>query len=555
MKAGKQNGRGKYEMRCPVHQGKTETSLFFDPKSKAIKCLKNCLHSDILEAFGLPTEPIKKVKEEKPNQSALLVDLIKDAELFTSQNDEPFASFIVNGHVENWAIESKTFKDWLSRKFYQTYNKVAMENSLKEAFSTLSGRAKFDGQMKQVFTRRAEFEGNIYLDLVNDDWQVAKVTPNGWEIISNCPVKFRRTRAMKSLPLPVKGGSLDELDKFLNIYEDDLKLVKAWLITTLKADIPYPVLVFSSQQNCGKSTSAGVLCEMIDPNLANLVAKPRSIEDLFISVTNRLIVAFDNLSYISDEFSDALCQIATGGAYTKRKNYSDIDETILVAKNPLILTGIGDIATKGDLLSRSIIIHLPTISERMSETDFWKEFRTAQPRILGALLDAVSEGLKNFHFVEVESCEARMLDFVKFGAAVENQLGLKKGEFVILCNQNHENANKIAIENNPIAILITQLMQKQNSWLGSATELLTDLYMLADEMTRRNPSFPKSSQKLSNYLDRLAPSFLLEGIEIDKGDHLRVSGTGKRQIKISKIGFNSSQSSQNELDGLDSYPL
>lgn len=541
MQQGKRNATNKYEMRCPVHQGESETSLFFDPQTKAIKCMAECQHEEILKAFGLPTEP---KKESKVSQSALLVNLTSGAEFFVSQNDEPFASFEVNGHIETWAVESKNFKDWLGRKYYQKYAQVASEKAVNEALSTLCGRSKFDGERKHVFVRRAEHEGAIYLDLVNDDWQVVKITTEGWEITSNYPIKFRRTRGMKSLPIPIKGGSLNELDRFLNIYNDDLKLVKAWLITTLKNDIPYPILVFSSQQNCGKSTSASVLCEMVDPHQAKLVSKPRSEEDLFISVSNRMLIAFDNLSYITDEFSDSLCRIATGGAFTKRKSYTDTDETILIAKNPLILTGIGDIATKGDLLSRSIIIHLQTIAERVSETNFWEEFKETQPRILGALLDAASVGLRKIYFVEIENCEARMLDFVKFGTAIEEVIGLKKGEFVRLCNTNYENANNIAIENNPVALLINQLMQSRVEWLGNSTELLTELFVLADEMTRKNPSFPRSPQKLSNILDRLAPSFELEGMIIDKGPHLREAGTGKRRIKITKLDCDLSQSSQ-----------
>jgi hypothetical protein len=542
---GKRNNQGKFEMRCPVHNGISETSLFFDPVTKAIYCSSgNCSHAQILEAFGLPAEPqAKEGKDEKVSQSALLMNLMGNTELFTSQNDEPFASIEVNEHFENWAIDSKTFRDWVGRRFYNTHKKIASENAVKEALSTLAGKARFDGQQKQVYIRRAELDGAIYLDLVDDDWQVIKITSDGWKIISDCPVKFRRTRGMKPLPLPVRGGSLNELNKFLNIYGDDLVLVKAWLMTTLKAEIPYPILVFASQQNCGKSTSANVLCNMVDPNLAELVSKPRSEEDLFVSVTNRLVVAIDNLSYISDNFSDSLCRIATGGAFTKRKNYSDSDETILIAKNPLIITGIGDIATRGDLLSRSIIIHLPTLTERVSETDFWKDFKDAQPKILGALLDLISEGLKNFPDVEVENCEARMLDFVKFGTAVEKSLGLEKGGFVLLCNRNYENANKIALENNPVAIIIFQFMENQNEWLGTSSELLAQIFPYTDEVTKRNPLFPQNPQRLSNILDRLAPGFLLDGIKIDKGDHLREGGTGNRRIKITKAVNSSSQSS------------
>jgi P4 family phage/plasmid primase-like protien len=53
----KRNSRGNYEMRCLVHSGKTETSLFYSPETGAVKCLDGCSHEDVLRAFGLPERP------------------------------------------------------------------------------------------------------------------------------------------------------------------------------------------------------------------------------------------------------------------------------------------------------------------------------------------------------------------------------------------------------------------------------------------------------------------------------------------------------------------
>jgi hypothetical protein len=54
---GKSTGRGKYEMKCPAHGGKGNTSLFYDPSSEVVACIKKpkaCSYFDILAAFGLP---------------------------------------------------------------------------------------------------------------------------------------------------------------------------------------------------------------------------------------------------------------------------------------------------------------------------------------------------------------------------------------------------------------------------------------------------------------------------------------------------------------------
>jgi DNA-directed RNA polymerase subunit N (RpoN/RPB10) len=545
MQQGQKNNQGKYEMRCPVHNGESETVLFFDPKTKKSKCMAECPHNEILKAFGLPEKPSSEDKEQRQSQATLLVNLADDIELFVCQNNEPYATFVVNDHKENWALDSISFKDWLCRRFYLTYGQVVNEYAVKEALSNLAGKAKYEGGKHDIYVRRAEYNGEIYLDLCNENWEVVRITRQGWSITSECPVKFRRTAAMKSLPIPVKNGSLDELNKFLNIHGNDLILTKAWLLTTLQTGIPYPILVFSSQQKSGKSTSAKVLSDLIDPNEATLIGKPKSEEDLFISVSNRLMVTFDNISYIDENFSDSLCRISTGGAYVKRKLHSDCNEIILKAKNPIILNGIGDLTTRSDLLDRSIVINLPTLTEKADERRFWTDFEEAKPRILGALLDAVCEILRNFENVSLTNCDIRMMDFAKVGVAAENSLNLYDGEFVEICNQNYKDSNKIAFENNPVANVIMELVNKSGDLLGSATELYAKTHDEADELTKRNSAFPKNAQSFSNCLTRLAPNLEIEGIKIEK---FRQSGTGKRLISIKNLNGSSQVSHLSQND-------
>lgn len=50
----RRNSQGKYEMRCPAHNGKGETSLFYNPETDAFKCRKGCSTADLRRAFGLP---------------------------------------------------------------------------------------------------------------------------------------------------------------------------------------------------------------------------------------------------------------------------------------------------------------------------------------------------------------------------------------------------------------------------------------------------------------------------------------------------------------------
>lgn len=543
---------GNYQMRCPVHNGQTDDSLFFNPMNKVICCTNGCEHSDILRAFGLPTKPDLSLKsnESKVSQSGRILEITKQVEFFVNQEEEPFACIKINGCQENCPVDSKTFKEWVRKTYYETFKEVPNENALTDALGTLAGKAKYEGEKKQVFIRRAELDDAIFLDLANDKRQVVKITENGWEIISDCPIKFRRVGTQKPLPLPEKGGSLQEVDQFLNVRKEDLALVKAWLVTALRTNIPYPILIFSGQMNCGKSTSAKVICELIDPNLGELLSNVKNDENLFIAANNRVIVPLDNISFVSESLSDMLCGISTGSSFTKRKNYSDTNEIILKAKNPILITGIGDIATREDFLSRCVILDLPVLQRRIDDSTFWADFYKALPRIFGALLDTVSESLKEVKFVKAEDTDLRMLDFARLGTSIEKCLALSEGKFIQIYRENYKNVKRLILDSNITVTLLMKFMNDKPEWLGTATELYDHLNKLTNYLNQKR--FPKSPIGLSNTLERLGKNLLTEGIDIDRR---REGGTGRKLILIKNLGFSSSQSSQSSQLDTEQQPL
>ena len=65
-----------------------------------------------------------------------------------------------------------------------------------------------------------------------------------------------------------------------------------------------------------------------------------------------------------------------------------------------------------DLADRTLLLLLEVISEnqRRSETELWAAFEVEQPRILGALLDAVAHGEKMLPHTKLTGLP-RMADF------------------------------------------------------------------------------------------------------------------------------------------------
>src|SRR5205085_4550335 len=89
------------------------------------------------------------------------------------------------------------------------------------------------------------------------------------------------------------------------------------------------------------------------------------------------------------------------------------------------------LATRGDLLDRSLIIDLPNIpaAKRRSEESFWKEFEIKRPRLLGGLCDGLSAALRNLPTVRLELLP-RMADFALWATASETALGFAPGAFI-----------------------------------------------------------------------------------------------------------------------------
>ncbi|MCA1558439.1 MAG: hypothetical protein LC731_07870, partial [Acidobacteria bacterium] len=413
---------------------------------------------------------------------------------------------------------------------------------MQDALGVLNGKARFDGPECEVYTRIAEHEGAIYLDLCDETWRTVRITSDGWEITHDAPVKFRHNKGMLPLPEPEHDGQIDLLRSLLNVTDDDLPLVLAWLVSVYRPNRPFPVLALHGEQGSAKSTTARILCNLIDPNKASLRSEPRDERDLMIAATNRWLVALDNLSRVQTWLSDALCRLATGGGFATRELYADSDEILFDAMRPVLLNGIEELATRSDLLDRAIILNLPSIPEekRRSEADVWREFEAARPSILGALLNAVSHAMRNLEYVRLDRLP-RMADFALWATAAEEGLGISPGAFMNAYTGNREAANDLALEASPVAAAIIAFVEREKSWTGTATNLLKELNAFAGDEAQKQQGWPKRGNVLSGLLKRLAPNLRAAGIE-----YARLSRTGQkgsRQLRLEQAGNSSSASS------------
>jgi hypothetical protein len=471
------------------------------------------------------------IRKRKFKQADRLIGIATsgEIELYHAPDGTCYADIPSNGHRQTWPLKSTGYRRWLRRAYYEATGGAPNGESMTTAIGVIEAKAQFDGQERSVHLRAAEHGGRIYLDMCDATWRVIEICADGWRIVSNPPVRFRRTAGMRALPEPTSGGEIDELRHYLQLKFAAYVLVISWLLAAMRGRGPYPILALAGEQGVGKSTAAELLRRLIDPHAAALRALPHNNRDLYIAANNGHVIALDNLSGIPTEISDSLCRLATGGGFATRALHTDSDEILFTGQRPIILTSIEDVATRSDLADRALLVTLEPIADhkRRSERELWAGFEEAAPRILGAVLDALAHGLCRLPETRLTKLP-RMADYALWAAACETALW-PAGTHVDAYANNRRQAVDTVLDADPVAMALRQHLDGSAKWEGTATALLDVLGELVAEHIRRSRDWPASARALSSRLTRLAPSLRRVGITIDRE---REAHTGRRYIHI-----------------------
>jgi hypothetical protein len=498
---------------------------------------------DILKAAGVDPEEAEEVKSAKGVLDLLkgrrkvadrVVELVSEAgvQLFHDENRHAYAIVDVDEHVETHRVRSREFELYVGSLFHRKEETVLATQARKDALALLEARAIFENEMCEVHLRVAGDQGTIYIDLGDADWRAIRITGQGWDVLARHPVRFRRTSGMAPLPIPERGGSLNQLLHLLNLKtEADRRLVLAWLLDAARQGTPFAVLELTGEEGTAKSTAARALRAMVDPSTAPLRRCPTKSDDLFVSANASWVVALDNVSGVQQWLSDDICRLATGGGQSKRQLYTDDTDHLIDVRRPVILNGIEEIATKGDLLRRTLRVALPVIEDpdRLTEDEFWHAFDAAHPRLLGALCDALSCALRRVGQIELDR-RPPMADLAQWVTAAEPALGWPDGAFMDAYQGRRNEAYEVAIESELAGPYIRRICE--NGFEGVTNRLLAELDEQVDGNTRRRTEWPKSPRKLTGIIQRLAPSLRRLGYVVERGKHTQ-QGTpwilGKKQ--------------------------
>ncbi len=473
---------------------------------------------------------IKRTRFPKgtPSASDELVQLVKDkVYLFHDENREAFVSYQIDGHREIWPVNSRSFELWLTREYYRDTQQSPTVEALKQTKSLMEAIALFDGPEHRLHLRVAKHDGEIWYDLANEDWQAVKITPEGWEVVDEPPILFRRYGNTTAQVLPQRGGSMKPLQDFLNLKDgDDWVLVDALVASALIPEIPHAVPIFYGDKGSAKSTAQRVLRRLIDPAAQELMLLPESKMELALVFKTNYAPCFDNLDGLKPWQSNMLCTAVTGGGMSKRRLYTDESEVFLSFRRVPMLNGINLVATRDDLLDRTLLFELVRISEddRMEEQVFWQEFEQERPFILGALFDAIAGAMRLYPQINLRQLP-RMADFARWGCAISQALGYREDQFLMSYQRNLLGGVEAAVEADLVAAAILEFAKDRPAWEGTPTKLLEELNKLPS--TNQNAKgWPKVPHSLTRRVNKIKSALADMGITVD------TSRGKKREVRI-----------------------
>jgi hypothetical protein len=496
------------------------------------------LHKEVTRAWNKAEGPEKTTKKRPPSQADRLAGLGKDEieEFFIGADDrEPYATIRVAGHLEHWRVRSVGFRYWLIQRFYEETGSAPNKDSIAASLNVFEAQARAGKLVHPVFVRVGKSaDGALYLDLCNDNWQAVETTATGWRVVDNPPVRFRRDANTLTLPAPERGGNIDLLRHHFPATDDGFVLMASSMLMQFRPDGPFPVQVGTGEAGTGKTTRIKKQRMLIDPHKSAVRAAPHNVRDVVIAAGKQHLLVYDNLSFLPDQMSDLFCMIATGGGYATRTLFENDEETVFNAVKPIALCGINNVAVRGDLADRVVFIEFAFIPEedRKDEKEVWAEFEADRAKLLGVLLDGVAHGLRNLPTTKLNR-KPRMADFALWATACETAFW-PAGTFMAAYERNRAEANEHVIESNPVADVLIQFMADKTEWKGTATKLLQDLTIKADDFSStsvvRLKQWPRTGDVLTKNLKKVAPQLRGIGIEwVDK------KSSGNRRLEVRNV--------------------
>jgi hypothetical protein len=452
-------------------------------------CTKAAIDTEV-KRFVDRNKPPALPKSEANPVANLVAIAKREATLWHNTIRVGYATFERDGHIENHKIDSEDFEHWLADKFGEMHLRdingkleptYPSKQDLKDAIWQIQGYAK-RGEERKPRIRITEYGGELWIDRGSSDWSAVVINADGWRVEPRMEAPLIRGDGMLPLPIPVAGGNIRDLRKFINLRDDAFPLLCGATASILNPYGNYLTTLISGPPGSAKTTITRIIRSLTDPDEMDTRAMA-SVRDLYHGASLIHLVAFENVSGLPQDMSDALCRLNTGAAYGERKYYTQGREFRLKLHCPIIINGIPpNIAEQPDLLDRTITFRCDYLGDKVrSEEALKRKFNDMLPMLFGALCDGLVGAMKarrKFGNDNDKAGEAllggwrpRFVDAVVWAEAACQAMGFEPEEYVEAHKNNREVIFREIAENEPICIGIRKLMSQRKEWKGHPEEL------------------------------------------------------------------------------------
>lgn len=354
-----------------------------------------------------------------------------------------------------------------------------------------------------------ESNSDYYYDLNQDTNEVLKIADGLITICHPNRFLFKKSGDYKRQVMPnlqiEKNILLKYVDKHFNIKtENEKKLFAIFLVSLFFSSVSCPILLLFGEKGSSKSTTLRKIQAIVSPTTSDLIGMPKTLDDLAIRLSNNYFVAIDNVNRISRDISDLLCRSVTSGSISKRKLYSNNEETILNIKAKIGINSVSQVANQSDMLDRCLILNMLRVSpdEMVTEKRIWEEFNNDLPNILGCIFNIVAEVLQDN--TEIETTKLiRLGDFHELCIRIGKTIDISEDAVNEIIWENQKRVNEIAIEQDVIATTIISFMKYRSSYIDSMSNLLKLLKSEADCLAISQKLLPATPNHLSMRLKKV----------------------------------------------------
>lgn len=455
------------------------------------------------------------------------------AEFFHDAARVPFVKVESGDHHEVKAILESDYSEWIKYQAVKAQGKAPKKEPLNQTIDTIAVLARFEGEERDVFIRKGEHDGAFYYDLCNDRWQAVRITSEGWEMVDDPPVMFRRFDHMRPQEVPLGGRSqaLDELVQLVNTSDEMRRLLKYQLTASQVPRINQYNAFFLGPQGSTKSTGNDIFKALDDPGTDNRDALPTKEDDLDLHLSKRHTAAYDNISRITQEVSDMLTRANSMGRSSRRALYTNNEEYSRRYKTKIVLNAIDlESGVRPDLLDRTIIYNCEVVTEaqRMGQDEVNARIEELRPYALGACLDTLVKAMPIYHELKGrKGWSPRLKDAYLWMMAIAKVDGMAEADFEALFKKVIERRDSDAMEGDPLAVAL-EFVAARDGFVGTAGQLhewLNDPGMNIPEACHidiKDKTWPKSGIALGKRLPRIIAPLRSRGVFVYQCYHFEV---------------------------------